>query len=135
MESSLSVGAACLLVCATSVIGCKGLPKIGEEAESGPKIVLYGYDDDAPRNPPESCKELDRVEVSIVGKGRFPEKELRKEAEAQGGTGVAHIRQAGNEEVFHGTKYMFKGVVVKCPSPKPAGPAAASASAAPSAAP
>lgn len=133
MQSSLSLGMFCLLACAASLLGCKGMAKIGGEVEEGPKIVLYGYDDDAPRTPPESCKELKRVEVSIVGKGRFPEKELREEAESAGGTGVAHIRKAGNEEVFHGTKYMFKGVVVKCPVQKPATSmsAAPSASAAP----
>ncbi len=112
----------CLAV-AGLVTGCKNMPKIGEEAESGPKPVLYGYDDDAPRSPPDGCKDLGRVEVSIVGKDRFPEKEFRSEATDRGGNGVANIRKAGNEEVFHGTKYMFKGTVVKCPeAPKPAAP-------------
>jgi hypothetical protein len=105
------------------IAGCKNMPKIGEEAESGPKPVLYGYDDDAPRNPPDTCKDLGRVEVSIIGKGRFPEKEFRREATDRGGNGVANIRSAGNEDVFHGTKYMFKGTVVKCPeAPKAAAP-------------
>ena len=112
------------------IAGCKNMPKIGEEggAESETKPVLYGYDDEAPRNPPDTCKDLGRVEVSIISKGRFPEKEFRSEALDRGGNGVANMRQAGSEDVFHGTKYMFKGTVVKCPeSPKAAAPASADA--------
>jgi hypothetical protein len=113
--------------------------KIGEEganaADKEPAIILYGYDDDAPRNPPDACKVIKRVEVSIVGKDRFPEKDFRAEARDAGGTGVAHIRKSGNEEVFHGTKYFFKGAVVKCPKaaapPSAAAAPTTSASAAP----
>lgn len=112
--------------------------KIGEEgassADKETPIVLYGYDEDAPRNPPDSCKVVKRVEVSIVGKDRFPEKDFRDEARDLGGTGVASIRKSGNEEVFHGTKYFFKGVVVKCPKAAPAPGAAAAPTTSPSAA-
>ncbi|MBL9027009.1 MAG: hypothetical protein JNL21_32735 [Myxococcales bacterium] len=112
--------------------GCKGFAKIGEEADSGPRIFLFGYDEDVPKNPPDACKEIERVEVSTMDKEAFPEKDFRKAAESAGGNGVGFMRRAGNEEVFHGTKYMFKGVVVKCPARVlPAPSASASASAAP----
>lgn len=106
----------CLFLVGSALAGCKGFAKIGEEAESGPRIFLFGYDDDVPRNPPDACKELKRVEVSTMDKEAFPEKDFRKAAESAGGNGVAYMRRAGNEEVFHGTKYSFKGVVVKCPA-------------------
>lgn len=136
MSRTLLVGRASLLSAVLALFGAS-CAKIGEggasSAEKEAPIVLYGYDDEAPRNPPESCKVIKRVEVSIVGKDRFPEKDFRDEARDAGGTGVAHIRKSGSEEVFHGTKYFFKGAVVKCP--KAPGAAAPAPSASPSAGP
>mgnify|MGYP007026485951 CR=1 FL=1 len=113
MSRACSIG---LALVGLALVGCKGFAKIGEEAESGPRIFLFGYDDDAPRNPPDACKELKRVEVSTMDKEAFPEKDFRKAAESAGGNGVAYMRRAGNEEVFHGTQYRVKGVVGKGPA-------------------
>ncbi len=113
------------------VLASTACAKIGEEgaasAEKGPDIVLYGYDEGVPRNAPESCKTLERVEVSIVGKDRFPEGDFRSAAKDAGGTGVSQIRKSGSEEGFHGTKYFFKGVVVKCPMKSGSAPTGAPA--------
>ncbi len=117
----------CLLFTASTLL-LLGCPKIGEKEAEGPNIVLYGHDADAPDVPPPGCKALGRVEASIVGKDRFPEKDLRAAAREEGGTGVARIRKIGNEEVFHGTKYTFRGTIVKCPR---AGAAPAASAAAP----
>ena len=135
MSRTLLSGRVPLLPIAVALLATS-CAKIGEEgassADKEPPIILYGYDEDAPRNPPDSCKVIKRVEVSIVGKDRFPENDFRSEAKDAGGTGVAHIRKSGNEEVFHGTKYFFKGAVVKCPKAAalPAGTAAPTSSAA-----
>ncbi len=138
MSRTLLSGRALLLAAALAMVGAS-CAKIGEEGASGaekePPIILYGYDEDAPRNPPDACKVIKRVEVSIVGKDRFPEKDFRSEAKDAGGTGVAHIRKSGSEEVFHGTKYFFKGAVVKCPKAAGGPPAAAAPSTSASAAP
>jgi hypothetical protein len=93
-------------------------------------IILYGYDEDAPRKAPETCIEKGKVEASSLGEKSFPDSKFRKLAAERGGNGVTRIKANGKEDGYLGVTRHFRGMVVLCKAP-PAGAPAASASAAP----
>ena len=60
-------------------------------------VILYGYDENAPRKAPETCKEMGRVEASSLGEKSFPDGKFRKLAKQNGGNGVTRIKANGKE--------------------------------------
>jgi len=105
--------------------GCAPLPykaeAEAEEAEDkrlgrppGEPIILYGYDEKAPRKAPEGCVEKGRVEASSLGEKSFPDSQFRKEAKKLGANGVTRIRSNGKEDGYLGVTRLFKGMAVLC---------------------
>lgn len=89
-------------------------------------VILYGYDENAPRKAPEACIEKGRVEASSLGEKSFPDGKFRKLAKENGGNGVTRIKANGKEDGYLGVTRHFRGMVVLC-KPAPAGAPAASA--------
>ena len=114
-------------VVACLALACAPLPY---KAENGIKedepVILYGYDENAPRKAPETCKEMGRVEASSLGEKSFPDGKFRKLAKQNGGNGVTRIKANGKEDGYLGVTRHFRGMVVLC-KPAPAGAPAASA--------
>ena len=107
------------------VLACAPLPFKAEneaiEAENkknGVKedepIILYGYDENAPRKAPEACIEKGRVEASSLGEKSFPDAKFRKLAAEKGGNGVTRIKANGKEDGYLGVTRHFRGMVVLC---------------------
>lgn len=94
-------------------------------------IILYGYDEEAPRKAPEGCIEKGRVEASSLGESSFPASKFRKLAEERGGNGVTRIKPHGKEDGYLGVTRHFRGIVVLCKPGAAAAAPAASASAGP----
>lgn len=93
-------------------------------------IILYGYDEGAPKKAPETCIEKGKVEASSLGEKSFPDSKFRKLAAERGGNGVTRIKTNGKEDGYLGVTRHFRGMVVLC-KPGAAGAPAAPASAAP----
>lgn len=87
-------------------------------------IILYGYDEKAPKKAPEDCIEKGRVEASSLGEKSFPDGKFRKLAAEKGGNGVTRIKANGKEDGYLGVTRHFRGMVVLCKSPPSAAPPA-----------
>ncbi len=123
------VSRSCASLILLFVMGCAALRGEGapEEPAEDP-VVLYGYGDN-PSEPPDACKRLGKIEVTRLENKEPPEDKLISAARDQGGNAVAHVRRAGFSDGFLGKEYQFRAVAFRCPSAKPAGSAAPSASA------
>lgn len=116
-----------LLSCAVLLVSCKLMRSSTGEEEA--PLPVFGRGD-LPRDPPDSCEFLEKVEVTRLEKREVPMDKLERAAREIDGNALAYIRPDGFKDSYLGKEYRFIASVYRCPEPKPS--ASSSAGAAPS---
>ncbi|MFO0553696.1 MAG: hypothetical protein U0271_35260 [Polyangiaceae bacterium] len=94
----------------------------------GPEVVVYGRNG-KPEDPPDSCKFLEKFEVSRNDNKEPPMDKVVREAQDRGANAVAHVHKTGFSDGYLGKEYHFTVSAYDCPVPKTAASASASGSA------
>ncbi|NUP09073.1 MAG: hypothetical protein HOW73_23730 [Polyangiaceae bacterium] len=106
-----------LIAASLSIASCKMMA--GSSTADEMPVTIYGVGD-KPSDPPDSCKFVERIEVTRIERKDPPLEKIEDEARARDANAVAHIRREGFKDGYLGKEYRFVATVYRCPEAKPA---------------